>query len=451
MDKRAIVFATGETPTTLHWGRLLFVRGVEVLYVPDFTKVLVLARARRIDAAIVTAPSGSDESILQLLPAWRRADRLLSVVIVALSSSEDRILAAFRAGVSDYLREPVSDAELLACVDRVLQPPAPQNRGGSSPSHTATPTEPMIGDSSAIRNVRSYIERVARTDSNVLITGETGVGKEIVAGMIHVASPRSRRPCVSINCAAIPDTLLESELFGFERGAFTGADRGREGTLKSADGGTVFFDEIGDMPLPAQAKILRAIEAREVHPLGGGSRVPLDVRVIAATNQDVEELVSEGRFRKDLYYRLNVARIHLPPLRQRLEDLQPILGFFIRQLNRRFDRQVQGLTPAALEHLRRHDWPGNVRELKNLLEAIYVNLDGQRIDYIDLPDALRCRLAQPAEMSASERDRLVNVLFDTNWNKSKAAEKLNWSRMTLYRKLAKYHVVRDAPPVPRRS
>jgi DNA-binding NtrC family response regulator len=448
MKKRAILLATGETPTTLHWRRLLFARGIDVLCVPDFTHVLSLARGHRVDAAIVAPPVESDEPILQLLPVWHHADRLLKVVLVAPRSSEDRILAAFRAGVADYLREPVADAELVSSVDRIIQPhaaAAPPVEPPSSPSWT----EPMVGESRAIRDVRSYVERVARTDSNVLITGETGVGKEIVAGMIHAAGSRSRKPWVSINCAAIPDTLLESELFGFERGAFTGADRGRQGALKSADGGTVFFDEIGDMPLPAQAKILRAIETREVHPLGGGSRVPLDVRVIAATNQDVEALVQAGRFRKDLYYRLNVARIHLPPLRQRPEDLQPILGFYIRQLNRRFDRHVKGLTPDALDQLLRHDWPGNVRELKNLLEAIYVNLDGQRIDFIDLPEAFRCRLAQPPEMSHSERDRMVSVLFDTNWNKSKAAEKLNWSRMTLYRKLAKYHVVRDAPPARR--
>lgn len=451
MKHRAIVLASGDTPTTQHWGRLLSTRGVEALYVRDFTQVLPLARAHRIDAAIVAALPVSDEPVLQLIPAWRNADPSLRIVLVAAATSEDRILAAFRAGVADYLKHPVADAELVACVDRVIPQRVSRDPGEVHVPRPATSAEPMVGESRVIREVRSYVERVARSDSNVLITGETGVGKELVAGMIHGTSPRSRKPCVSINCAAIPESLLESELFGFERGAFTGADRGREGTLKSADGGTVFFDEIGDMPLPAQAKILRAIESREVHPLGGGPRVPLDVRVIAATNQDVEELVRAGRFRKDLYYRLNVARIHLPPLRQRLEDLQPILNFYIHELNRRFDRQVRGLTPSALDHLHRHDWPGNVRELKNLLEAIYVNLDGHRVDFIDLPDAFRWRLAQPPDVSACERDRLVNVLFDTNWNKSKAAEKLNWSRMTLYRKLAKYHVVRDAAPLRRRS
>ena len=291
--------------------------------------------------------------------------------------------------------------------------------------------------------MRSYVDRVARTDGNVLITGETGVGKELVAEMIHARSPRSGKPCVAINCAAIPDTLLESELFGFERGAFTGADRRREGTLKSADGGSVFFDEIGDMGLVTQAKILRAIEAREVRRLGGGSRVPIDVRVIAATNQSLERLVAEGRFRKDLYYRLNVARIDLPPLRERLDDLDLLLAHYIDCFNRKCGRHVEGFTPEALVPLRQYDWPGNVRELKNLVEAIFVDFDGRLITPFDLPEAFRNRLAAPADASASERERLVKALFVTRWNKSKAAEELNWSRMTLYRKLAKYHVVRD--------
>jgi two-component system response regulator HydG/two-component system response regulator AtoC len=301
----------------------------------------------------------------------------------------------------------------------------------------------MIGESRVMREVRSYVERVARTDSNVLITGETGVGKELVAEMIHARSPRSGKPCVAINCAAIPDTLLESELFGFERGAFTGADRCREGTLKSADGGSVFFDEIGDMGLVAQAKILRAIEAREVRRLGGGSRVPLDVRVISATNQDLERLVAEGRFRKDLYYRLKVACIDLPPLRERLDDLDLLFAHYIDCFNRQYGRQVEGFTPEALAQLRCYDWPGNIRELKNLVEAMFVNLDGQRITHFDLPEAFRNRLAAPPDASVSERERLVEALFVTRWNKSKAAEALKWSRMTLYRKLAKYHVVRD--------
>ena len=443
MRKLAIALSTGNMATTELWSRVMFAGGFDVFAVGDLTELLALARGRRIDAAVVRAAGAANPSILPLIPGWRHAHPALAVVLVSARSSEELILAALRAGVSDFLREPVSAEEVLASIQRITGVPRAAASGGAS---GRAPADPIIGESRAMQEVRGYVERVARTDSTVLITGETGVGKELVAGMIHATSPRSRQPCVSINCAAIPDTLLESELFGVARGAFTGADHQRDGSLKSADGGSVFFDEIGDMGLLAQAKILRAIEAREVHPLGG-ARVPLDVRIIAATNQDLETLVQEGRFRKDLYYRLNVARIHLAPLRQRSEDVEPILHFYIDQLNRRFNRQVRGFTPHALEHLRSHDWPGNIRELKNLLEAIYVNLDGQRVEFLDLPEGFRSRLAQPRDVSAAERARLLDVLFATNWNKSKAAEELKWSRMTLYRKLAKYHVVRDGAPV----
>jgi two-component system response regulator HydG/two-component system response regulator AtoC len=294
-----------------------------------------------------------------------------------------------------------------------------------------------------VRHLREYIPRVATTDASVLITGETGVGKELVAELIHSNSHRRHRPCVAINCAAIPESLLESELFGVERGAFTGAEAMREGSLKSAEGGTVLFDEVGDMGLSGQAKILRAIETREVTRLGGRSRVPINVRIIAATNQDLEQLTAAGQFRKDLYYRLNVVRIHLPPLRERKSDLESLMDHYIRHFNARFNRDVEGFTPDAMEHLRRHDWPGNIRELRNLVEAVFVNLNGRRITYVDLPDTFRQSLERTRLLPTDERERLLSTLFATRWNKSKAAQDLHWSRMTLYRKLAKYHVVRS--------
>jgi DNA-binding NtrC family response regulator len=218
--------------------------------------------------------------------------------------------------------------------------------------------------------------------------------------------------------------------------------------LTSADGGSVFFDEIGDMGLTAQAKILRAIEAREVNRLGSRSAVPFDIRIIAATNQDLEQLIAQGQFRKDLFYRLNVARVHVPPLRERREDLEPLLDFYVNHFNRRFGRDVEGFTPDALTCLQGYSWPGNVREVKNLVEAVFVGLDGHRIRFVDLPEPFRRSLEQHSTLPIGERERLVNALFATNWNKSKAAEELHWSRMTLYRKLAKYHVMRDAE-VPR--
>jgi DNA-binding NtrC family response regulator len=357
------------------------------------------------------------------------------IILYVRDSSEAFVLQALRIGVANYLRAPCSDHDLLAAVmgaHEGVRSETPNAEGSSAAATT------MIGRSAVIRQLRDYIPRVATTDTSVLITGETGVGKELVAELIHAGSPRRHRPCLAVNCAAIPETLLESELFGVERGAFTGAETLREGTLKTADGGTVLFDEVGDMGLSGQAKILRAIETREVRRLGGRTRVPLDVRIIAATNQDLERLTAEGRFRKDLYYRLNVVRIHMPALRDRKEDLPPLVDHYIRYFNARFNRDVEGFTPDAMAHLQQHDWPGNIRELRNLVEAAFVNLNGRRINYVDLPEAFRAGLERTRSLPTDERDRLLSALFATQWNKSKAAQELHWSRMTLYRKLAKY-------------
>jgi DNA-binding NtrC family response regulator len=213
--------------------------------------------------------------------------------------------------------------------------------------------------------------------------------------------------------------------------------------LKLADGGAIFFDEIGDMTPYAQAKILRAIESREVYRLGGKRRIPLNVRVLAATNHDLEQSVARGQFRKDLYFRLNVARIHLPPLRERKDDIVPLCQHYLRTLNQHFGRQVEGFTDEVLARLIRHDWPGNVRELKNLLEATFVNEPAQRISLADLPDPFGRQCAATDHTVSDERQRLLSALLATNWNVSKAAQQLRWSRMTLYRKLEKYHIVKE--------
>ena len=291
-----------------------------------------------------------------------------------------------------------------------------------------------------MRDVKRYLPKVAAADCNVLITGETGTGKERVAAWIHRNSSRAAQSLVSINCAAIPEGLLESELFGFERGAFTGAHAAYDGKFRQAAGGTLFLDEIGDMSLPAQAKILRAIEAKEISQLGGRRSVPVDVRIVAATNQDLEALMAEHRFRKDLYYRLDVAHIELPPLRDRAEDIPLILEHCLAEMNARSGRHVGAPSHEALACLLAHDWPGNVRELRNLLEAIFISPPDGAISFDDLPPRLRRRMEGERRESVSECERLLETLFAVNWNKSKAAAKLQWSRMTLYRKMAKYHI-----------
>ncbi len=298
----------------------------------------------------------------------------------------------------------------------------------------------MLGKSMGMQEIHAYVRNVAPADTNVLITGETGTGKELTAELIHWNSPRRQKAFVPINCAAIPDSLMESELFGYEKGAFTGADGRKEGALKLAEGGTVFFDEIGDMSQYAQAKILRVIEGKAVHRLGGRDNIPLDVRFIAATNQDLDLLVREGKFRKDLYFRLDVARVHLPPLRDRKEDIVILAEHYIREYNRQFGREVLGFTDEALQCLLRYDWPGNVRELRNLVEAVFINLPSRTISFLDLPVQFRRRLEETDGLPQDERGRVLSALLATNWNKSKAAQTLHWSRMTLYRKMVKYRI-----------
>jgi transcriptional regulator with PAS, ATPase and Fis domain len=289
-----------------------------------------------------------------------------------------------------------------------------------------------------MQRVREGIAKLARVNSHVLITGETGTGKELAAELIHRMSPRGHRPFVCLNCAAIPDTLLESELFGYERGAFTGAFGSQRGKLEEAEDGTIFFDEVGDMSMAAQAKVLRTIENREVSRLGSHGLRVIRCRVVAATNQDLERCVVEGQFRKDLYFRLNVARLQLPPLRDRMEDIPELCVRFIRQFNQEMGAAVERLSDEVLRDFTNYHWPGNVRELKNTVEATFIVAQSGTITRDMLPPLFR--LGAGSSGLAGERDQLLATLLETNGNKSRAAEKLNFSRMTLYRKLARHRI-----------
>jgi len=278
------------------------------------------------------------------------------------------------------------------------------------------------------------------TDSTVLITGETGTGKEMVARVIHESGARQKKPFICINCAAIPENLLESELFGYDPGAFTGAVGVRRGKIELAQMGAILFDEIGDMSPPAQAKILRVIEEQQISRLGGKDNIHIDVRVMAATNQDLDQLIAEGKFRNDLYYRLNVARIHVPSLRDRKEDIPLLLEHYVREFNQIFKRHVEGFTGEALEFLFQYTWPGNIRELKNIVEATFINLPQKTITLMDLPVQFKAKAKEYEHFPQAERDRILSALSATNWNRSKAAQDLRWSRMTLYRKMQKYNL-----------
>jgi two-component system response regulator HydG/two-component system response regulator AtoC len=305
----------------------------------------------------------------------------------------------------------------------------------------------IIGSSAVMCDLKRDMTRVAKSSSTVLITGETGTGKELAAEFIHRHSHRVQKAFLCINCAAIPESLLESELFGHTKGAFTGADQYRDGLLVSANGGTIFLDEIGDMSLCAQAKILRVIEKREVCRVGSNRGVQLDIRFVAATNQDLEAMTDRGAFRKDLFFRLNVARIHLPPLRERREDIPSLLRHYSSDHGNRAGGPPPEFSEDSLRCLQAYGWPGNIRELKNVIESLFLKELPQKIEVADLPRHLRGLIENKADLSRHERDELLAALFSAKWNKSEAAKNLHWSRMTLYRKIAKYHIAEgDAGP-----
>ncbi|OOP56695.1 MAG: hypothetical protein AYP45_07765 [Candidatus Brocadia carolinensis] len=423
--------------------RFLLLEGYTSIESSNKTEAIGIIQCSIIHLVIVGSLDGGWNS-MQIAQEIRQGNSAVPLILITHEGTEELAIAALKLGINDYFKHPVSFEALAASVRRCLSGLSFHASAGMQETSRQSifDAETFVGDCLPMREIKTYIGKVAQTDSNVLITGETGTGKELTAELIHKNSSRNRKPFVCINCTAIPDGLLESELFGYERGAFTGADTLKEGKLKQAEGGTVFLDEIGDMSLYHQAKILRAIESKEIQRLGGKGNIPLNIRIVAATNKNLEEMVSEGSFRKDLFYRLNVANIHLPPLKQRREDIPVLLDHYVRELNKRFGRDVKGFSSDTLVFFHTYDWPGNVREMKNLLEAVMVSTHTQWITFQDLPERFRSWVIDARMHSQDEKDRLLAVLLSTRWNKAEAARKLHWSRMTLYRKIERYEIIR---------
>jgi DNA-binding NtrC family response regulator len=366
------------------------------------------------------------------------------ILFVADESCESLAIDVFHAGVNRYLRHPWTASQWTEVVRELTE-------GSKFPASLEeddgllNPSCPFVGASPAMCELRKYIRRIAPSDTNVLITGETGTGKDLVAQLIHEHSGRRDHAFVCVNSAAIPDSLIESELFGYERGAFTGAQAPYHGKLAAAHRGTAFLDEIGDISASVQAKILRAIENKRIYRLGSSHGQDLDIRVIAATNRDLESAIEQGGFRSDLYFRLNVLRIEIPPLRERVEDVPHLVDHYIRHFNVKFGRNVAGLRPGSLDLLSYYQWPGNVRELRNFMEAVFVNLPHATEGVIDLPMEVFRQFSKSLPFQSTERTRLLRVLSASNWNKTDAAKALHWSRMTLYRKMNRYKVSSHSP------
>jgi len=404
------------------------------------TRIESFASNSRPDLVLIKQSDHDRGKWQQLAGELRRSHPSVPVILVTLGGSEDLAIAALRLGVRDYLRLPMSPDALFAALERCL--PAKASKIKSPDSKIDFQTGVMVGSSEVLSRVKTYMTRVAASDCTVLVTGETGTGKELAAEFIHHQSARRDKPFVCLNCAAIPDALLESELFGHTRGAFTGADSLSDGLLASAEGGTILLDEIGDMSLSAQAKILRVLEKKVVSRVGGTQQRRIDVRFVAATNQDLESMSIRGDFRRDLYYRLNVARVELPPLRDRREDIPLLVDYYRQRLG---GVGVAHISKECLRRISQYDWPGNIRELRNVLETCFLHCGAGEVHAEHLPQRLREVTETDRALPPDERDRLFEALCSTQWNKSRAAETLRWSRMTLYRKMAKYRISHVSP------
>ncbi len=416
--------------------------GFDLFCSPDYTDALEIFSSLRPEAVIIGVPQGSACPALEFARKLRRLKERVRVMLIVAESSEDLAIEALNTGVNRYLKDSLSQQEILAALAELLSTDDQRCKQANEGCALAG-GERLIGNSPALNALRSLIKRLSKWTSNVLITGETGTGKELVAELVHANSPRSNKPFVCLNSTAIPDSLLESELFGHEKGAFTGAQFAYRGKLALANSGTIFFDEIGDISASVQAKLLRALDGKEIYRLGSNKPLPLNVRILAATNQDLDTAVEEKRFRRDLYYRLNVVRVHLPSLRERIEDIPILLAYYVKRMNGSFGTRVEGFTDEAMDLLLSHTWPGNVRELKNVVEATFVNLRGRRVDIIDLPEHIKRHLSDITCASSDERELMIRALVATNWNKTRAADKLHWSRMTLYRKMNRYKILRS--------
>jgi DNA-binding NtrC family response regulator len=402
-------------------------------------------------AAIVADVELPGMNGLDFLRALGDALSEVPAILITGKGSEDRAVQAIESGAFWYIEKPLKPLVLRALLDRALGRVRDRRQVAALTRElraTGRLSE-LVGCSKAMREVGVAVEQAAPSTASVLITGETGSGKEVVARALHRLSSRAEGPFVAINCSAIPESLMESEIFGHEKGAFTGAAERRLGCFELADGGTLLLDEIGEMPVATQAKLLRVLEDRKVRRLGGKSETPVDVRVLAATNKDPEQAVAQGQLRQDLYFRLNVFHIHLPPLRARKEDLPPLVESILAEAVAKHGKRVRGVTAEVMEALRAHTWPGNVRELRNVIEHAVIVATSDTIGRQHLPPQFGRPAAGPGSLSGlrfppgvtveqAERELIRQTLEATSNNKTRAAELLGISLKTLHNKLKEY-------------
>ncbi len=434
--------------------------GFNVASAEDGTKALELFSQNCFHAVLtdLDMPGLSGNELLRLI---KQQSPDTPVIVITAFGTIDSAVDAMKAGAFHYLTKPINRDVLLHTLDQALKFSGlvTENRNLREAVSAQFRFEGIVGTSQAMRRVIEQATHLARVDTTVLVTGESGTGKEILAKAIHYNSSRNGKPFVVINCGAIPDALLESELFGYRKGAFTGATTNKEGKFEAADGGTVFLDEIGDLPAQLQVKVLRVIQEGEIDIVGASRPRTVDVRIIAATNRDLRQMMADGEFRQDLYYRLNVAPLLVPPLRDRREDIPLLVYYFVERVCRRFGRPPITIENRILQKLKSHAWPGNVRELENIIERLIVFARDDIARVEDLPDEIaqpqltvgKAVLHLPPEgISLAELDKelIVTALERNQWNQTRAADFLHITRNVLVYRMQKYRLgpYKDLPP-----
>ena len=442
--KQSILIVDDEKDTRDFMARALGDR-YHVTTAPDAEQALKALAADSSIALMLSDVRMPGADGLQLLKAAKaKYPRLICILLTAFGTIEQAV-AATKDGAEDFLMKPIDLDQLDLRVEKALKTCALEREVADLRSQLDEKygLENMVGSSAAMKRVFEMVRRAAPTSATVLLQGPNGTGKDLVAHALHNLSPRASGPFLAVNCGAISANLIESELFGYEKGAFTGALTRKAGAFEAANHGTIFLDEIGELPLGMQVKLLRVLENRSFQRVGGTESVDVDIRIVAATNRNLPALVEQNAFREDLYYRLNVVDIRLPALKDRRDDIPLLAARFVRELSAKNNISITGITPAALKLLENHDWPGNVRELRNTIEKMVVLATTDMLDVADIPDAIKDRptaavLSTAGTLGENEKTQILAVLKDVGGNRTEAARKLGISRRTLYRKLDEY-------------
>jgi len=435
------ILIVDDSATTLEvLQRNLTAAGYKVFTAPGVAEAIEILKGTALDM-VITDLKMPKVSGLDLVRHVRENFNDIEVMMITGYPSVEGAVEAVKAGAEEFLPKPFTDAELLSAVQRILDKARLRKLGDAAPNQAVPVHKGLIGTSEIMHKVSIAIGKASSTLATVLITGESGTGKELAARAIHYSSVRSSAPFVPVNCGGIPEALLESELFGHVKGAFTGADESRAGFFHAADGGTIFLDEVSDMSLIMQVKLLRVLQDKEVCMVGSNRTRKVDVRILAATNKDLHSLVKKGLFREDLFYRLNVITIFIPPLRKRGDDILLLANHFVNKFAAESGKSAPRFSNKALQSLRNYNWPGNVRELENVIQHLVVMTDGDLIDVPDLPSLMRFSALRKTgftrTLAEMEVEYISNVLSSVDGNKTRAAEILGIDRKTLRKKLKK--------------